>query len=312
MANRYANLVGSNKIKDEWQKINTGFDLVQQDVDAEVAAREELEERVDNIIAGGSEDKDPELVDIRYPDPSYTPGRTINVAGDVTRDMQAQFMSHKAETTSWQRYKLTGDDGLGKGGFYGGDLNDLVDTGIYSVSSATNRPVEVIGICIVIRRSASHLQQMYATVTSSASSRDRVFLRTSTDTGATWTDWVELINSNGGTMIGSLTIDGGTLYRSFAVRREVSGEPHTSDLGVTVFGEAQVRRLVNGVVDGVIRIEGAGKYNFDGTKFYIGAGAPEGAVTAPQGSLYLRTDGSTSTTLYVKTSGTGNTGWTAK
>lgn len=43
-----------------------------------------------------------------------------------------------------------------------------------------------------------------------------------------------------------------------------------------------------------------------------GTGTPEGVVTAPIGSLYLRLDGSTSTTLYVKTSGTGNTGWTAK
>lgn len=43
-----------------------------------------------------------------------------------------------------------------------------------------------------------------------------------------------------------------------------------------------------------------------------GTGSPEGVVTAPQGSLFLRTDGSTSTTLYVKTSGSGNTGWTAK
>lgn len=43
-----------------------------------------------------------------------------------------------------------------------------------------------------------------------------------------------------------------------------------------------------------------------------GSGSPEGVVTANVGSLYLRTDGSTSTTLYVKTSGTGNTGWTAK
>jgi hypothetical protein len=43
-----------------------------------------------------------------------------------------------------------------------------------------------------------------------------------------------------------------------------------------------------------------------------GTGTPEGAVTAPVGSLFTRLDGSTSTTLYVKTSGSGNTGWTAK
>ena len=47
-------------------------------------------------------------------------------------------------------------------------------------------------------------------------------------------------------------------------------------------------------------------------KIVVGSGTPEGVVTAAIGSLFLRTDGSTSTTLYVKTSGTGNTGWTAK
>ena len=43
-----------------------------------------------------------------------------------------------------------------------------------------------------------------------------------------------------------------------------------------------------------------------------GSGSPEGVVTAPVGSLYLRLDGGTSTTLYVKETGTGNTGWVAK
>lgn len=42
-----------------------------------------------------------------------------------------------------------------------------------------------------------------------------------------------------------------------------------------------------------------------------GAGTPEGAVTAPIGSLYTRTDGGAGTTLYIKESGTGNTGWAA-
>jgi hypothetical protein len=43
-----------------------------------------------------------------------------------------------------------------------------------------------------------------------------------------------------------------------------------------------------------------------------GTGSPESNVTAPVGSLWLRTNGGASTTLYVKESGTGNTGWVAK
>lgn len=41
-------------------------------------------------------------------------------------------------------------------------------------------------------------------------------------------------------------------------------------------------------------------------------GDPEGSVTAGVGSLFLRQDGGAGTTLYVKESGTGNTGWVAK
>lgn len=43
-----------------------------------------------------------------------------------------------------------------------------------------------------------------------------------------------------------------------------------------------------------------------------GSGSPEGVVTGSVGQLYLRTNGGASTTLYVKESGTGNTGWVAK
>jgi hypothetical protein len=42
------------------------------------------------------------------------------------------------------------------------------------------------------------------------------------------------------------------------------------------------------------------------------ANSPEGVVTAPVGSLYTRTNGGAGTTLYIKESGTGNTGWVAK
>lgn len=43
-----------------------------------------------------------------------------------------------------------------------------------------------------------------------------------------------------------------------------------------------------------------------------GTGSPEGVVTAAKGTLFLRTDGGAGTTLYVKESGAGNTGWVGK
>lgn len=43
-----------------------------------------------------------------------------------------------------------------------------------------------------------------------------------------------------------------------------------------------------------------------------GTGTPEGVETATVGSLFVRTDGGAATTLYVKETGTGNTGWVAK
>jgi hypothetical protein len=47
-------------------------------------------------------------------------------------------------------------------------------------------------------------------------------------------------------------------------------------------------------------------------KIRWGAGTPEGAVSAAVGTLFLRTDGGSNTTLYIKESGAGNTGWVAK
>lgn len=47
-------------------------------------------------------------------------------------------------------------------------------------------------------------------------------------------------------------------------------------------------------------------------KVYRGYGSPESNVSAGIGSIYQRLDGGASTTLYVKESGTGATGWVAK
>jgi hypothetical protein len=52
---------------------------------------------------------------------------------------------------------------------------------------------------------------------------------------------------------------------------------------------------------------------FGGTtvKIQAGTSSPESAVSASIGSLFLRTDGSTGTTLYIKESGASTTGWVA-
>lgn len=47
-------------------------------------------------------------------------------------------------------------------------------------------------------------------------------------------------------------------------------------------------------------------------KWRSGTGSPESVVTGNVGDLWTRTDGGASTCLYVKESGTGNTGWVAK
>lgn len=45
---------------------------------------------------------------------------------------------------------------------------------------------------------------------------------------------------------------------------------------------------------------------------FFGAGTPEGALAAPVGATFRRTNGGAGTSFYVKESGTGNTGWVGK
>lgn len=47
-------------------------------------------------------------------------------------------------------------------------------------------------------------------------------------------------------------------------------------------------------------------------KVMAGTGSPAGVVAAPVGSLFLRSDGGANTSMYVKESGTGTSGWAAK
>ncbi len=61
----------------------------------------------------------------------------------------------------------------------------------------------------------------------------------------------------------------------------------------------------------VFRAFAAAIYDDEDRSVLTGNGSPEGVVTANVGRLYTRKDGGAGTTLYVKESGSGSSGWRA-
>lgn len=114
-------------------------------------------------------------------------------------------------------------------------------------------------------------------------------------------------NSNGVSMVmgfGS-AIFGESVQRSVAVGMDL----FVGDNDTFAFGTSQASNRAT-LVDS--RLTASGGFSTGTARWTSGTGSPEGVVTAPVGSLYTRTDGGAGTTLYVKESGTGNTGWVAK
>lgn len=72
----------------------------------------------------------------------------------------------------------------------------------------------------------------------------------------------------------------------------------------TVEGVNELNRMISLLFDNVA---GDG----DTVKVYRGYGTPESVVSAGMGSIYQRLNGGSGTTLYMKQSGTGATGWVA-
>jgi hypothetical protein len=116
----------------------------------------------------------------------------------------------------------------------------------------------------------------------------------STTIGASWSSGANLIITNSTAV---------TTYDSTSV---VKNSGNLDLYGGS--GGTDVVRIRRGILqaDTGIRHSGAGP------TWTTGTGTPEGAVTAPIGSLFSRTDGGAGTSLYVKESGAGNTGWVGK
>jgi hypothetical protein len=85
----------------------------------------------------------------------------------------------------------------------------------------------------------------------------------------------------------------------------ISSTGHSADITVSSGVDAGNYSTNVGSVASVVFDGGSSR-----PRVFSGGSAP--SVAAPVGSVYLRSDGSSSSTLYVKESGTGATGWVAK
>ncbi len=124
----------------------------------------------------------------------------------------------------------------------------------------------------------------------------------------------DIINDNR-----SLTLQGaggGQGFRFFSSTNQLrigsnSVEPLQIHRNIT--GDA-LSLLRNGAVVGALAMS-AGRMrltmNAEAVTWSSSSGSPNGQIAGPVGGLWTRTDGGAATTLYVKESGTGNTGWRA-
>jgi len=140
---------------------------------------------------------------------------------------------------------------------------------------------------------------------------DDLTAKTLTVTGAAAVDSLDLPNAADWSYITNNTPIGGLRFGTQDAAGVFSNQVEISAWGGYVKLNANVPITGNLVISTV----GNG-IDFSATSsgmiWRTGTGTPEGSVTASVGSLYTRSDGGASTTLYVKESGTGNTGWVAK
>lgn len=96
---------------------------------------------------------------------------------------------------------------------------------------------------------------------------------------------------------------------SSAVSAWIGSRNTLSTAGARIVGFSKDTANTHASPASYIGIDGSYEFAGSGVKVMSGTGSPESAVTAVVGSLWLRSDGGTDTSVYRKDTGTGNTGW---
>lgn len=118
------------------------------------------------------------------------------------------------------------------------------------------------------------------------------------------------ISKSAGTTAHLLSVDTIWIHKEFSTARNSNLSEPSVAFGIDALSDVDTTTDTPSNGD-LLRFDGTNWVPTD-VKLFSGTGSPESVVTANVGCLYLRTDGGASTTLYVKESGTGNTGWVAK
>ncbi|WP_155742178.1 pyocin knob domain-containing protein [Paenibacillus polymyxa] len=202
------------------------------------------------------------------------------------------------------------------------DFNSIVTLGVYTIGAPgnlLNAPPNVYGwgLLVVDASNQPYIVQTFISI----GDRDRTFHRGRSEGETSWNPWKEVFTTSGGT-IGGRIISTADIFAELKVSGQLSWSIHKSGSTSRVYFAPS-------------NTVGGGDYNFEkgisfdsdnlwwsggdlnslkaaASNLYSGNGSPEGAVSAPVGSLYRRWDGSPGATLYSKESGgSGNTGWRA-
>lgn len=133
---------------------------------------------------------------------------------------------------------------------------------------------------------------------------------------------IQLSKCSDSKIVGPSSHDNGAGFEHIYVNNAASARVIVDDCtvynatwGITVDAGTDIAVGLNHVAAGVTNpLNLSGVVRVAGTRpaAFMGSGTPEGAVTAPVGSTYARTNGGAGTSLYVKESGAGNTGWVGK